>query len=118
MFVLLIEYACGGDVSTYGDMYSYGILLLEMFTCKRPTDALFIDGLTLHGFAKEAFPDEIERIVDPSLIPHNHGNRIVECLNSIFQIGVTCSSEVAGERMNIHNVVVALQGIKQKLVNP
>ncbi|XP_058072556.1 probable LRR receptor-like serine/threonine-protein kinase At3g47570 isoform X1 [Magnolia sinica] len=62
------EYGMGGKASAHGDVYSYGILLLEMFTGKRPTDDMFKDGLSLHEFAKMALPDQVMRIADPSLL--------------------------------------------------
>ena len=58
----------GSEVSTSGDIYSYGILLLEMFTGKRPTDSMFKDELNLHNFASTALPDRISEIVDPILL--------------------------------------------------
>ncbi|XP_058110878.1 probable LRR receptor-like serine/threonine-protein kinase At3g47570 [Magnolia sinica] len=42
------EYGMGGNVSTSGDVYSYGILLLGLFAGKRPTEDMFKDGLSLH----------------------------------------------------------------------
>ena len=60
----------GNEVSIYGDVYSYGILLLEMFTGKRPTDSIFQfqDSLSLHDFVKVALPERIIDIVDPILL--------------------------------------------------
>jgi serine/threonine protein kinase len=42
----------GGEPSALGDVYSYGIFLLETFTGKRPTDKMFKDGFNLHNFVK------------------------------------------------------------------
>ncbi|PON34008.1 Protein kinase-like domain containing protein, partial [Trema orientale] len=53
-------YGTGSEVAVYGDLYSYGIVLLEMFTGKRPTDNMFTDGFNnLHNFAKQALPSGV-----------------------------------------------------------
>ena len=44
----------GSQLSTNGDVYSFKIFLLEMFTGRRPTDELFKDDLNLHNFVKLA----------------------------------------------------------------
>nr|XP_023894550.1 uncharacterized protein LOC112006505 [Quercus suber] len=63
------EYGLGCDTSTKGDVYSYGIIILEMFLEKRPTDKMFKDGLNLHNYAKMAVaqPERLVQIVDPIL---------------------------------------------------
>ncbi|XP_058181881.1 LRR receptor-like serine/threonine-protein kinase EFR [Rhododendron vialii] len=53
----LSEYGVGGKISTQGDVYSYGILLLEMMTGRRPTDEIFTDRQSLHEFCKSALPE-------------------------------------------------------------
>ncbi|KAM7519389.1 hypothetical protein LguiB_018351 [Lonicera macranthoides] len=58
----------GTDVSAYGDVYSFGILLLEMFTGKRPTDEMFKDDLNLREFSKMAFPNKLVETIDPILL--------------------------------------------------
>ncbi|XP_058111177.1 putative receptor-like protein kinase At3g47110 [Magnolia sinica] len=99
------EYAMGSKASTQGDVYSYGILLLEMITGKGPTDDMFKDNLSLHLFAKLALPEQVMEIVDPQLpveeaevTQHNENhvnrrNRMHGCLISMVKIGVLCSVE-------------------------
>lgn len=65
---MLAEYSTGGQVSTLGDVYSYGILLLEIFTGKRPTDDMFKDDLSIYQFVVMALPDHVMDVVDPSIL--------------------------------------------------
>ncbi|KAI8523590.1 hypothetical protein RHMOL_Rhmol13G0085800 [Rhododendron molle] len=60
----------GGMVSAQGDVYRYGILLLEMFTGRRPTDDQFKDNCNLHNFVALSLPDQGMGIVDQSAL-HN-----------------------------------------------
>ncbi|KAK2373499.1 putative LRR receptor serine/threonine-protein kinase [Trifolium repens] len=119
------EYGMGSEVSTCGDMYSFGILVLEMLTGRRPTDEAFEDGQNLHNYVAISFPDNLMKILDPHLVSRDvevaiqDGNRenviptIEECLVSLFRIGIICSIESPKERMNIADVTGDLSKIKK-----
>ncbi|XP_042521273.1 probable LRR receptor-like serine/threonine-protein kinase At3g47570 [Macadamia integrifolia] len=62
------EYGAGVDDSTHGDVYSYEILLLEMFVGKRPTHEMFKDYFNLHCWVEMAMHDGVMAVVDPSLV--------------------------------------------------
>ena len=55
----------GVAASTLGDVYGYGILLLEMITRKRSIDDMFVDELDLHNYVNRALLGQVYEIVDP-----------------------------------------------------
>ncbi|GMN70844.1 hypothetical protein TIFTF001_055888 [Ficus carica] len=58
----------GSELSRAGDVYSYGILLLEMFTGKRPTDETFKDDFNLHKFVKISLSNNLPQVVHSALL--------------------------------------------------
>ena len=62
-------YGMGGEASTEGDAYSYGVLVLEMFTGRMLTYDMFKDGLNLHNFVKMTLPKRLALVVDQMLLP-------------------------------------------------
>ena len=125
---MVAEYGMGGPTSPEGDIYSYGILLLEMITGKKPTYDLFLDDLSLHNFCKMALPEQLEEILDFRLLEQineksqkirggeqNMDDEIWECLVSFTKVGVACSVEVPVERMKIEDAITELHGIKARM---
>ncbi|KAJ9145897.1 hypothetical protein P3X46_028225 [Hevea brasiliensis] len=111
------EYGMGDMVSIEGDVYSYGILLLEMFTGKKPTDDFFKDGLNLHVFVERSLPCNVKEVVDPSIDLSNDGREnLLNCLVLAMRIGVACSMELPTERMKIIDVIRELQNIKSRFL--
>ncbi|KAL6128707.1 hypothetical protein ACLB2K_072062 [Fragaria x ananassa] len=126
------EYGMGSEVSTYGDVYSFGILLLEMFTGKRPTDHMFTEGLNLHNYVKTALPERILEISEPLLLQETatsaadahmpnqlsvRTQKFEECLILILGIGLACSVESPTNRKDISDVASELQSIRRNLLS-
>ncbi|GJY50841.1 leucine-rich repeat protein [Tanacetum coccineum] len=109
------EYGMGNDMTSSGDVYSFGILLLELMTGKKPTDDMFNEGLSIHTFASMALPDHVTDVIDGDAIvlqsKEVNAKKVEECLAATIKIGVSCSMDSPLQRMKIEIVVNELQRI-------
>ncbi|GJW31976.1 kinase-like domain-containing protein [Tanacetum coccineum] len=107
------EYGMGNDMTSTGDVYSFGILLLELMTGKKPTNDMFNEGLSIHTFASMALPDHVTNVIDGDAIvlqsKEVNAKKVEECLATTIKIGVSCSVDSPPERMKIDIVVNELQ---------
>ncbi|GLU15020.1 hypothetical protein SLE2022_315500 [Rubroshorea leprosula] len=93
------EYGLGGKASRSGDVYSFGILLLEIFIAKKPTDAMFKEGSNLNEFASAMTVDDqaLNHIIDPRLFKNINDGTPMQSLS------ITSSSSSSSSSSNRTN---------------
>ncbi|CAO2041898.1 unnamed protein product [Urochloa humidicola] len=111
------EYGMGCGITTRGDVYSFGVLLLEMLTGKRPTDEMFVDGLNLHNVVNSLFPNRIAEILDPHMTHEEHQLCAEVLMQSyiipLVAVGLSCSMESPKDRPGMQDVCAKLCAIKE-----
>ena len=99
-------------------MFSFGIMLLEVFTGKRPTDPMFIGDQSIREWVRQSFMSEIVHVLDDKLL---HGPSSADCdlklfVPPIFELGLLCSSVAPHQRLSMSEVVVALKKVKNDYI--
>ncbi|XP_054813381.1 LRR receptor-like serine/threonine-protein kinase EFR [Prosopis cineraria] len=108
------EYGSSGIITTKIDVYSYGIMLLEVFTRKRPTEDIFVSGLSLKSWVSESMAHAIIQVMDSNLLQGDelHINNILTSTSSILELALNCCTVLPEARGNMIDVVVSLNKIK------
>ncbi|XP_039822184.1 receptor kinase-like protein Xa21 isoform X3 [Panicum virgatum] len=120
------EYGAGNVASTNGDIYSYGILVLEMVTGKRPTDSIFTQRTSLREYVAQAVHNRTSDVIDTRLYLrqndelHDAGDalfeRNIDGLISLLRLGLSCSEEVPSSRMPAEDIIKELLAIKEVIL--
>ncbi|XP_062020561.1 probable LRR receptor-like serine/threonine-protein kinase At3g47570 [Rosa rugosa] len=112
------EYGMEGIVTRRGDVYSFGIVVMETFTRRKPTDEIFIGDMRFNQWVASFLDaDAIAEVVDATLLGTEEDHEFVskrECLSSIMRLAVACSAESPEERINMQEAVAMLKTIKIK----
>ncbi|XP_020234659.1 probable serine/threonine-protein kinase PBL21 [Cajanus cajan] len=102
------EYAMSGKLTLKSDIYSFGVVLLELITGRRAIDACRKPGeQNLVSWSRPYFSDrrKFVHMVDPLL----QGNFPLRCLHQAIAITAMCLQEQPKFRPLIGDIVVALE---------
>ncbi|KAJ1273891.1 hypothetical protein BS78_05G019500 [Paspalum vaginatum] len=107
------ECGMGATVSTEGDVFSYGVVLLEILTGRRPTDNLFHDARSLPNFVQMAYHDKLLEIMDPATPRNGEEQDIIDLyIAPISRLGLASCRDSPRQRMKMGEVVKELSSIK------
>ncbi|KAL8510880.1 hypothetical protein ACS0TY_017628 [Phlomoides rotata] len=99
------EYGSDGLISTMVDVYSYGILMMEILTRRSPTDEMFSGEFMMRKWVSESFPSSVMQIVDQEYWGYQ-----------TMELAVECTEDMAEERPNMKYVAARINEIKLKLL--
>lgn len=100
------EYMQSGRATEKTDVYSFGVLVLEIMSGKRPTDSSFIEkGLNIVGWLNFLVVENRQReIKDPDC----EGVQS-ESLDALLSVAIQCVSSIPEDRPTMHRVVQVLE---------
>ncbi|KAH0657642.1 hypothetical protein KY289_026390 [Solanum tuberosum] len=112
------EYGQDGIVSTSCDVYSFGTLIMETFTRKRPSDEIFTGELSIQRWVSNSFPTGIHKVVDYYLVQpgDEHIDAKLQCLLSIMELALSCTLVTPDARISMKYALSTLKKIRLQLV--
>ncbi|KAG5543546.1 hypothetical protein RHGRI_016323 [Rhododendron griersonianum] len=123
------EYGMGEKPSTAGDVYSYGIMLLELFTGKSPTHESFTGDLSLKKWVQMAIATNVDQVSDPGLVQTNSSlsddvppistpKAQSDCSIAVLGVGLACTVDSPDGRISMRDALCKLKSIRENLFKP
>lgn len=105
----------GNKASSEGDVYSFGILVLEMMTGMSPTGNKFKDELSLRKCVCDALQERVWDVIDSKLFEDEDGF-VKDCMVPVLKIGIDCSEENPVKRLQMGDVSKEMHAIRNGLL--
>lgn len=117
----------GAKPSTKGDVYSYGVMLMEIFTGKSPTDKSLVGGLSLKTWVHSAFPSNLDQVLDPNLFLKLEESCSgcqpisleiqLECFTTVMGVALSCTNDSPQGRITIIEALHKLKSVQDMFHN-
>ncbi|KAG6585689.1 putative LRR receptor-like serine/threonine-protein kinase, partial [Cucurbita argyrosperma subsp. sororia] len=122
------EYGMGRKATVAGDVYSFGITLLELFTGRSPTHEDFRGEHNLTKWVQSSYlRDLMQTVGSPNrqlnigFHSHNEGRQISEdkmmkCLIEVIDVGISCTADYANTRITMKDALSRLENARHSLL--
>ena len=111
----MTEYGFEGIVSTRCDVYSYGVMLMETFTRKKPSNDMFGGDVSLKVWIERSVPESTYSVIDANLVmdlDEEDVDKILKSTSSIFELAFKCTAESPYDRITMKEALAELHRIK------
>ncbi|KAM3234818.1 hypothetical protein P3L10_014854 [Capsicum annuum] len=113
------QYGSEGIVSTSVDVYSYGIMLQEVLTKKRPTDEeICNENIDLRKWIIQLFSGTMMDVIEFNLFPEEEQitSKSEICIASMVELALDCTIEMPKSRIPMKDVFKRLNKIKNSFL--
>lgn len=99
-----------------GDVYNFGVVLMELFSRKQPTDDMFGQEVSLRSWVLDAFPGRISQILDSTLREELAQNEQDVGIHLMVRLAIACTRTSPKERptmIQARDMLLEIKSIEQ-----